>query len=304
MASFGVDVQIRYPDGAPGPAGIHVLLERAEGGVESDCQTVAEGKCTLRPSSSGVFLVRLNAGGYEEQTERVELVGNFHAYVTLTLRATDKTDGLTPASEAPSDEINVVDFNIPEKARQEFSKGEAELKAKDALKAAKHFEKAVKIYDNYPQAYRRLGEAYLEQQDWRKSEEALKRSIELEPKLAASYVDLGAVQNQQKNYTQAEVSLRKGLELRPDATEAKYELAKTYWATNRWQEAAPLVKDVVKEVPELAGAHVLHGNILLKQRDGAGALGEYREYLRLEPQGTMATEVRVLVEKLEKAVGK
>jgi tetratricopeptide (TPR) repeat protein len=301
---FGVDIQVRYPDGSPGPAGIHIMLERAEGGVESDCQTIQGGKCTLIPASTGVFIVHLNAGGYAEATERVELVGSTHSYVTFTLRRLNGDPGVASAEEAPGSTVDLGDVNIPEKARQEFSKGEVALRSKDMLQAAKHFQKAVKIYDNYPQAHRMLGETYLEQQDWPKAEAALGKSIALEPKLAAAYIDLGAIYNQQRKYEQAEAALKKGLELSPDASGAKYELAKTYWTTNRWREAAPLVKDVVKELPELPGAHVLYGNILLKQRDAAGALHEYKEYLRLEPGGTMATQVREQVEKLQQALAK
>ncbi len=303
-SGFGVDVQVRLPNGVPGPAGIHIQLERAEGGVESDCQTIEGGKCTLTPSSPGVFVVRLNAGGYAEANERVELVGNSHTYVTFTLRRLNGDPGVTPASDAPGSTVGLGDVNIPEKARQEFARGEAALRSNDTAQAAKHFQKAVKLYDNYPQAHRRLGEVYLEQQDWPKAEAALNKSIALEPKLAAAYVDLGAIYNQQKKYTEAEVALKKGLELSPDAAGAKYELAKTYWATNRWQDAAPLIKDVVKELPDLAGARVLCGNVLLKQHDPAGALREYKEYLRLDPGGTMATLVREQVEKLQRSLAK
>src|ERR1700757_3072331 len=299
-----IDVQVRNPDGTPGPPGIHIVVERAEGGVDSDCQTIQGGKCHLQPRSTGVFVVKLDASGYAEASQRVELTGIPHGYVTFTLRPLNFNTDLTPAADAPGSTVDVGEVNIPEKARQEFRKGEAALREKKLEDSAKHFQKAVKIYDHYPQAYRMLGEAYLEQQDWKKSEAALKKSIELEPNLTAAYVDLGAIYNQQKDYPQAETALKKGLELSPDATAAKYELAKTYWATNRWQEAAPYAQAVVKEVPTLAGAHVLYANILLRQRDGVGALREYKEYLRLEPGGPMATQVRAEVEKLEKALGK
>ncbi len=70
----------------------------------------------------------------------------------------------------------------------------------------------------------------------------------------------------------------------------------------RWQDAAPLAAETVKAAPDLAAAHVLLANIRLKQRDAAGALHEYREYLRIEPQGAMAAQVRDMVDKIQKAL--
>ena len=301
ISTLEIDVQVRFPDGGAGPAGIHVVLERAEGGMDSDCQTVEGGKCTLTPSDSGVFTVRLRQSGYEEVTERVELVHSDHEYAMLTLRPLRRADGATPAEDVPSGEISVEDYSIPEKARQEFAKGEAALRKKKPEDGAKHFLNAVKSYANYPQAYRMLGEAYLQEKDWKRAETALRHSIALEPKLAASYVDLGAVKNQEQNYPAAEEALKKGLELSPDATPAKYELAKTYWAEGRWLDAAPYAEATVKAVPDLAAAHALLGNILLRERNAPGALKEYQEYLRLDPDGPMAAGVRDTIAEIEKA---
>jgi Flp pilus assembly protein TadD len=305
--AYQIHVQLRYPNGQPGPRGIHVRLESAEGGAEADCETAAGGICEFRPQYAGVYTVRMSEPNYKEATARVDLVGTPTGYVTFELKplAKEHTDEISPNVPTPgAARVSAADLGVPEDARKEYEKGEAALHAKDAGKAAKYFEKAAKLYENYPQAYRMMGEAYLQEQDYKKCEEALKKSIALDPKLADAYVDLGAVYNQQKNYPQAEIELKKGLELSPEATSAKYELAKTYLATNRWQDAAPYARDVVNETPTLAGAHVLYGNILLKQRDGNGALREYKEYLELEPGGTMATQVREQVEKLEKALSK
>jgi Flp pilus assembly protein TadD len=80
-----------------------------------------------------------------------------------------------------------------------------------------------------------------------------------------------------------------------------YELAKTYWALGRWQDAAPHAATAVEAMPDLAPPHVLLGNILLRQRDTEGALHQYREYLRLDPNGPMALGTREIVAKLENA---
>jgi tetratricopeptide (TPR) repeat protein len=304
MFGVSIDVQVRYPDGSAGPPGIHVILERGEGGMETDCVTIQGGKCRLQPGSNGVYTVRLNMTGYLDVSERVELVGVSHTYVTLTLRKLDDLGAAKTKSNVLGEEIDVSDVNIPGKAQQEYEKGKTALQQKKPDDAEKHFQKALKQYEKYPEAYRMLGEAYLEQQDFRKAESALRRSIELQPKFAAAYVDLGAVLNQTKDYTGAEQALKKGLELSPDATAAKYELAKTYWALGRWQEAAPYAVDSVKEQPQLAPAHVLLGNIRLKQHNPAGALQEYNEYLRLAPDGTMANQVKEIVAKLQSSLPK
>jgi tetratricopeptide (TPR) repeat protein len=296
-----IDVQVRYADGRPGPRGIHVRLESAEGGAEADLETVEGGKCVFRQGTSGVFVVRIAEGEYKETSARVELIGNPMAYVILDLvplKNKSEPEVAVPPAGSP-DSVSVSRLAIPEPAQREYDKGEAALKDKKADEGAKHFQKAVKLYDNYPQAYRMLGEAYLEQQDWPKAEAALKKSIELEPKMAASYVDLGAIANQQHNYPAAEQALKKGLELSPDAPAGKYELAKTYLATGRWQDAEPLVRDTLKAEPDMASAHVLLANILLKKRDAPGALHEYEEYLRLEPNGTVAPQVRDMVAKIK-----
>jgi tetratricopeptide (TPR) repeat protein len=297
-------VQVRYADGRPAPRDIQVRLEAAEGGAEADLDTIQGGKCQFRLSNSGVYIVRISNLGFKEVSARVELINSPRAYVTLDLIPLNK-EAIPEVSVPrvdPADVVSVKDLSIPEPARLEFSKGEDAMRAKDADESVKHFQKAIKLYDAYPQAYRMLGNAFLQNQQWPEAEAALKKSIELQPDLAPAYFDLGALRNQTKNYTGAEESLKKGLELTPDATVGKYELAKTYWALGRWQDAAPLAADTVRALPDLAAAHVLLANIRLKLRESPVALHEYQEYLRIEPQGAMAPQVREMVEKLQKAL--
>ena len=301
-----IDVQVRYLDGRPAPRGIHVRLEAAEGGAEADLETVDGGKCRFNESSSGVFIVRISDGGFKEVSARVELIGNPMAYVVLDLIPLKGEEPPQTVISAASvtETVSVKDLAIPPEARQEFVKGQETLRASQPDDSIKHLQKAIKLYNAYPQAYQLLGEAYIQKQSWPEAEDALKRSIELEPTLAASYMDLGGLRNQTKNYPAAEEALKKCLELSPDSPAAKYELAKTYMATGRWQDAAPLAEEAVKALPDLASAHVLLANIRLKQRNGAAALHEYQEYLRLEPDGSMAPQVREMVTKLQQALGK
>ena len=73
-------------------------------------------------------------------------------------------------------------------------------------------------------------------------------------------------------------------------------------------QAKPALEKSYEEVkraltlnPDLAGAHLLKGNLLLRVSRTTEALLEFSEYLRLEPNGPFAAETRALVDKIKKA---
>jgi len=300
-----IDVQVRYNNGAPGPSGIHVRLESPEAGSAGDCETREGGKCVFNVSSSGVYMVRMTEHGYKDVSVRVELIGNSRGYATLELQPLPKE---TPPGtlEAPPEGdpnlVSVLDLNVPENARQEFEKGQGALKENKLDNSVSHLRAAIKLYAAFPQAYTLLGTAYLEQKNWKDAEVALRKANELDPKFPDAYLELGAVFNQTREYPQAETALLKGLELKPEAAGGHYELAKTYWALGRWQDAAPHARKAVAGMPDLAPAHALLGNVMLRESNAQGALHEYQEYLRLDPNASMAPGVPQMIEKIQKAL--
>src|SRR5262252_6273824 len=84
-----IDVQLRMTNGHPGPRGVHVVLDSAEGGSEGDCQTREGGKCEFRPNSAGVYMVRLQEPGYQSASVRVELTSITRQMVTLEMKPVD-----------------------------------------------------------------------------------------------------------------------------------------------------------------------------------------------------------------------
>lgn len=298
-----ISVQVRNPDGSAGPRGIHVRLEAAEGGSADDCVTEQGGKCQFHPSSSGMYVVRINQLGYKEVSAAVNLVDSSKEYVTLDLKPLSESAPAKPSDFTFEKCVSAADLGVPKNSQREVEKGQSALKENKFDSAVSHLRKAIKIHENFPLAYTLLGTAYLEQKNWKDAQAALERAIALDSKSAAAYLSLGAVFNQTQNYHQAEAALLAGLELNRNAPEGHYELAKTYWALGRWQQAAPHARKAVADLPDLAPPHVLLGNILLRERNAQGALHEYQEYLRLDPNGSMAQGVRQMIQKLQKATG-
>jgi len=297
-----ITVQLRNPDGSAGPRGIHVRLESAEGGSNGDCITEQGGKCRFLPGSGGMYVIRLNQLGYKEVAIGVNLIDTLRAYITLDLKPDAGTAPADSSVAATGNSVSAADLGVPENARREFEKGESALKQSKLDAGISHLRKALKLYEPFPQAYTLLGTAYLEQKNWKAAETALQKATSLDANASDAYLALGAMFNQTKEYSRAESALLRGLELKPDASGGHYELAKTYWELSRWQEAAPHARKAVAGMPDVSGPHALLGNILLRERNPQSALHEYQEYLRLDPNGSMAPGVRQMIEKLQKAL--
>jgi len=113
---------------------------------------------------------------------------------------------------------------------------------------------------------------------------------------------LGILENQQKDYPGAEKSLIEGLKLNWESPQGHYELARTYWAIGRWQQAEPHALEALRIQPTMAPVHVLLGNIALRKQDAPGALAQFQDYLKLDPNGPLAEPTRAMVKKIEEAM--
>jgi len=163
-------------------------------------------------------------------------------------------------------------------------------------------QKAAQEYPKYAEAYLLMGVAYGHQNKWSDAASAFDRAIEIDPKYTAAYLALGALDNQQNKFAEAEKPLLTAAELNPDSADVHVQLARTYMGLNRWQDADPHAQKAVQLAPDIAESHVLLGNVLLRKQDALGALREYKESLRLVPNGPLAEPTRQVVSKIEAAL--
>jgi tetratricopeptide (TPR) repeat protein len=169
----------------------------------------------------------------------------------------------------------------------------------DADGGIKHYRRAIQLYDKYSDAYLALGLLYLDLQKFEDAQGALKAANEINPNAPGAYMALGTMYNVQKKYDEAEKALTRGLQLKPDVPQGQYELSKTYWAMGKWQDAEPHAQKAATLDASMAPVHVLLGNIALRKQDTLDALKEFKEYLRLDPNGPMAGGVTQMIQKIE-----
>jgi tetratricopeptide (TPR) repeat protein len=299
-----INVQVRTVDGKPAPPGVHLTLELAEGGPVDDCQTQPDGRCHFVPPTTGSYLVRIREPGYKQLASRVDLISSPKGYVALTLQPIPGAAPPEASKDATGGSVSAADLAVPDNAKKEFEAAQRALDAKNFDSGIAHLKKATELYPNFPQAFATMGAAYLEQKKYKDAQTALEKAVQLDPKAAGAYIELGAALNQLKDYPGAVTALTKGLDLNADVPAGNYELAKAYMAQQQWQNAEPALRKVIAAQPDMASAHVMLGNVLLKKGDGTGALNEFQTYLKLDPNGPMAPGVREIIPKIEAALAK
>lgn len=184
-----------------------------------------------------------------------------------------------------------------------MSKGQDLLFRKhDAKASVEQFKRAVKLDPWSGQGYLLLGLAYMQLQNWSEAQWAFEEVTKVEPGNAQGYLGIGSALNEQHDYAAAEKALEQSLDLKPESAEAHYELARSLAASGKWDTATPHVLRAIEINPDYAGPHALMGDVYLQHEDAVSALHEFREYLRLDPEGNLAEAVKKNVAELEKII--
>src|SRR6266446_5500171 len=273
-----------------------VMVEATDSGYAGQAETDTSGKFELQGLPAASYVVRVRFPGYYEMSQGANLTVNPSTYLSFELHPRPSNAPPAVAPEGPDARMAAV----PEKARKEFAAArDLWQKGADPQRCIDHLNKAIKSYPKFPDAYVLQASVYIQQNNAAEAKSALDRAIEIDPKLPEAWFTLGMVQNKEKDYAGAEKTLTEGLKLDDGSPQGHYELAKTYWAMGRWQDAEPHALKTAALQPAMAPVHVLLGNIALRKRDVPKALKEFQEYLRLDPKGPMADGTQAMVKKLQ-----
>lgn len=295
--TFEVSGEVRMADSGESATGVPVRLERFSGGLIDQIVTDSRGRFRFPNLPRGYYKVIVSAPGFKPAQQDADLQVVFRTFLVFELFA----DSAKNASGLPL-LTDVVDARVPAAARADFENGRAALKGKNYKEGIAYLEKAALGYSNFFEAQLLLGMAFIDLKEWEKAEKALLRAVEMRPQNATAMIYLGEVYWRQKRNTDAERSLLEGLKLDQKSWHGHYTLGRLYWDMGEVVKAGGPIGMTLQLKPELAEAHLLAGNILLRVNQRERALIEYREYLRLAPKGEFVGQVQELVRKVEKTL--
>ncbi len=291
--------QVKLKNGEPA-ARVVVRLRSDVVAYQDELQTDPDGKFEFQGIPLTAYHLWIEGQGFKTYNSYIDVSTSQMAYELITLLPDKEEPAKAVPPEGPAGTIDAHLAQTPPNALKEYNLAQKLMQEKkDAAGSTKHLLKAIKLYEDFSEAYLMLGLIYYDQQKFGDSQTALQKSVKLNPKSAEGFSALGAVLNQQAKYKDAEAALAEGLQLKPDDATAQCELARAYWAMGKWQEAEPHARKAVAFMPDLAPAHILLGNVALRKNDKAAALKEFEEYLRLDPKGAMADPARQVVAQIQ-----
>lgn len=214
-----------------------------------------------------------------------------------------------PSSAAPTGSsavISVHELQIPEKARKACEKGRKIFAAKDPAGSIPEFQKAIKAFPDYYEAYANLGAAELDLSQWADAEAAFRKAIDLSGgQYAPADFGLGLIlATVTKQFAAAEAVVREGLAKSPADVTGHFVLAWVLYSSARLKEAEDSVRQALVDNPNAGAARLLLAQIHIQESNFSAVVDDLNAYLSLGIAGPMDEKVRIARAQALRALGK
>jgi tetratricopeptide (TPR) repeat protein len=283
-----------------GRAGMKVDLHQVSGSAVATAFTDSSGEFTFSELASGEYEIVVEEPGYQSIDQQVSVEDSVFG-LQIWLRKLSAANG-----ESAGPTVSVRDLSIPRKARDLMQKGLMLLYMKSDYRGSiAQFERAIKDYPGYYEAYGEIGVAYMELGDVADSEEALRKSIDMSHQsYADAYFVLANVYINAKRFADAEPLARKGTQLDDRSWKGHLELASALNGLQRDEEAEPEAQAAAQLQPDEAATHLLLANIHIHLHKYPAVLEDLNAYLKLDPNGARADQARHLRDQIQTALEK
>jgi tetratricopeptide (TPR) repeat protein len=286
--------RVRYPNGAPASY-VRVEIHGDAISYESQTTTDEQGKFLFDQIAKSTFRVTIDIAGFYSITRSEDISMSGMADEDMVLRPKEGT----PLPEPPSGTIDARVAAIPKAASKEFETGQTAMDAKDLLGAIAHFQKAIDLYPRYAEAYQLLGLAQLQSNQAPQAEASLVKALEIEDKMPRAQYLLGMLYAMTGRANLAEKPFTRFAELDPQNPDAHFELARVSFALNKFPDSEAQARKAIELKEVNAGVHMVLAYALLRQNKPMDAKKEFEAFLKLDPNGPAAPDVKNTIAMIE-----
>jgi tetratricopeptide (TPR) repeat protein len=300
MSSGDARISGHVRDAATGQAltSVRVEVSAQDSGVSIVYVTTGtDGEFNIGGVKDGNFDIMVNAKGYKPYRETITLANGNFVMLTIPL------DKAPPEAEAPAAALSAHELTVPQKARDSYLKG-ITLKAKpDYAGALDQFQKAIKLFPTYYEAYAEAGVAEVNLNQLDAAQKDLQKSIDLsDGKYATAMFYMAGLLNNQRAFADALPIAQKGNAIDENAWRGNFEIARALIGLKRGDEALPYAKKAVESAPDNPQMYVVLMNANIASHDYPAALAAIDAFLKLSGTGQQADQVRQLRGRIEAAI--
>jgi tetratricopeptide (TPR) repeat protein len=293
--TVGLEGWVRTDSGKAAPQGAIVRVETSEGSVADEQPTNSDGHFELGGLPKRTLRLTVTADGFQPYQQNIDLGHSAgKMIVTINLVPLDKV------KQALSSLPSLTDEQAPKQARKEYEKGRRALRETNSKQALEHFQKAVNEYPCYARAQTDLATLLSAQHQVSSAEAALRKALECDPGFLDAYAELGQLFYVEKKFPESEAVLQEGVRRSPGTWQFYYQLASAHYGMKQYQKAEGeylKAESLTSAVPP--DIHVKLANVYFKTSAFDKAYAEMQAYLRAEPNGRFASNVRHVMQKME-----
>jgi hypothetical protein len=267
---------------------VRVDLKMFTGETVATAITRSNGEFEFVGLRQGEYFIEVSHDGFEPARERVEIMNSSRAGIYVFLRPAQTV------AQSSGPPVSARELSIPRKAGDSYNKGMEQLVLKKEPEGSlRHFDKALAALPSYYEAHHMRGVAYFQLGRLQEAEREFQASLEKSGhKYAEPYFGLAALSVSAQKYAEAIESAQHGLALDDKAWRGYFELARAYLGLNRLPEAAKAIEQAKQLKPEFADIYLISANINIRRQDGPALLADFEAYLKVQPSGPVADEVR------------
>jgi Flp pilus assembly protein TadD len=282
---------------------VQVNIRSDDGQTFLATMTDDQGRFSFDNLYRGNYSVSVSIAGFQFVEERVAVENGPVLGVQLRPRSSTAD---SDAAEGSRSAISAHELTAPGKAREGMAKAMTLLYQKfDFQGAIRQFQKAIKEFPDYYEAYAQMGMAYMDLKDAANAETALRKSVALSgEKYPLPYIFMASLFTANQRFSDAEPMARKALDLDPNSWQAYSELTHALSGLNRLPEAAESAETAIKLDPQEPELYLMLINIENKMRNYPAMLDTMDAYLKLAPNGRAAEQVRTVRTQVLQAMGK
>jgi tetratricopeptide (TPR) repeat protein len=223
----------------------------------------------------------------------------------LMVAQSPPTIDVPPVTDSSNYQVSAHELQIPAKAREAFNRGTQLLAARNSAASIAQFQRAIRIYPDFYEAYYKIGLANVNLQRYSEARNAFESSIELSKgRYAPSQFGLGIVLSMQKDFAGAEEAVRAGLDTYPNDAAGNFTLGWVQFRAGRLPDAEHSARQAILSNPNLADAYLLLAQVHLRQSELTALVADVDAYLRLDPEGTHNAQAKAVRAEAEQLLAK